>query len=620
VSDIESVLDGELNQDNADTVEIENDLNSITESEGEEALLVDEKEETDIGLVEQELVDDTCPVVKVSGMLPEGVELRVVSVSEDYFRDNVSDEGKFVAAYDISLWLDYAEYQPESDINVEFLNVKYGEDLKVIHEHEEDVTEMDIVSEDGQNLQVNTEGFSVFGIVLGSGITHNHDSVDFETPITSPNELVDAASTGGEYYLTSNIDMSELTGTDGYYCIDVAKDFSLCLNGYSITGYGVDGIFFVTSDSTFRLYDCKSTGTITGGEFYAGGAVFIMSSSSFILNSGIICNNTATADSGSVDGAGVYNRGTFVMKGGTICNNTCIASADEVDSVHGGGVFNDIEATFTMTGGEISNNKCIYSGTSNIETAGGGVYSLDTISITGGSIHDNYVQGPKVLGNGILSMSLNKLTVGGTARIIDNVGVNTIGGNTLKGLKILDPLEGMSVGISTPEELKVGETYVFSDECDEDYSQYFFADQPYCSIFWDPNTKCLTIRCDGAPSVPSISSTSKSHIPENKNTGTAENPVSGGTWKAVDGVWYYSTGFAFCNTWGNIEYYDPKTGKKESGWFYFDDKGRMLTGWQNINGTWYYFENIDKDTLGKLVTNSTTPDGYFVDANGAWVQ
>ena len=48
-------------------------------------------------------------------------------------------------------------------------------------------------------------------------------------------------------------------------------------------------------------------------------------------------------------------------------------------------------------------------------------------------------------------------------------------------------------------------------------------------------------------------------------------------------------------------------------WYHFDSKGYMQTGWLNLDGTWYYL-NAD----GKMATD-TYVDGYYVDANGAWV-
>ncbi len=48
--------------------------------------------------------------------------------------------------------------------------------------------------------------------------------------------------------------------------------------------------------------------------------------------------------------------------------------------------------------------------------------------------------------------------------------------------------------------------------------------------------------------------------------------------------------------------------------------GAMLTGWQQIDGVWYYFNNVSDGTQGALLVNTTTPDGYNVDANGQWIQ
>jgi hypothetical protein len=64
----------------------------------------------------------------------------------------------------------------------------------------------------------------------------------------------------------------------------------------------------------------------------------------------------------------------------------------------------------------------------------------------------------------------------------------------------------------------------------------------------------------------------------------------------------------------------------------------MLTGWQNIDGKWYYFNtNTPQDTYtwdanafkwnylnnsarpyGSMYAGEKTPDGYSVDANGIW--
>ena len=66
--------------------------------------------------------------------------------------------------------------------------------------------------------------------------------------------------------------------------------------------------------------------------------------------------------------------------------------------------------------------------------------------------------------------------------------------------------------------------------------------------------------------------------------------------------------------------------------YYFDSNGYMVTGWQNINGKYYFFNasgamvtntwvgNYYLGSDGIMLTNTTTPDGYHVGADGAWMQ
>ena len=70
-------------------------------------------------------------------------------------------------------------------------------------------------------------------------------------------------------------------------------------------------------------------------------------------------------------------------------------------------------------------------------------------------------------------------------------------------------------------------------------------------------------------------------------------------------------------------YYFDKDGKLVTGWgidekgdyYYFNDDqydiGKMCTGWKTIDGDEYYFASN-----GKLLTDTTTPDGKYVDING----
>ena len=119
-----------------------------------------------------------------------------------------------------------------------------------------------------------------------------------------------------------------------------------------------------------------------------------------------------------------------------------------------------------------------------------------------------------------------------------------------------------------------------------------------------------------------------------------ENGVmDSGWWKDDRGVWYHlSTNH---DGWfGSMDkgwYLDSADGK----WYYLNIMtGSMLTGWQEINGNWYYFNesapmqtwdwdatanrwvyaNSTGRPYGSMYVNEVTPDGYHVDASGAWIR
>lgn len=80
--------------------------------------------------------------------------------------------------------------------------------------------------------------------------------------------------------------------------------------------------------------------------------------------------------------------------------------------------------------------------------------------------------------------------------------------------------------------------------------------------------------------------------------------------------WYYFNAEGYMETswldWnGNRYYLNPVVGT---------NSGKMLTGWQCINGTWFYFNPVKSSTEGAMFRNTTTPDGYQVGADGAWIQ
>ena len=52
----------------------------------------------------------------------------------------------------------------------------------------------------------------------------------------------------------------------------------------------------------------------------------------------------------------------------------------------------------------------------------------------------------------------------------------------------------------------------------------------------------------------------------------------------------------------------------ESWWYDNQDGTYAKSGWSQIDGAWYYF-----DEAGWMLSNTTTPDGYQVGTSGAWI-
>ncbi len=72
------------------------------------------------------------------------------------------------------------------------------------------------------------------------------------------------------------------------------------------------------------------------------------------------------------------------------------------------------------------------------------------------------------------------------------------------------------------------------------------------------------------------------------------------------GWWYRNADKSYTvNNWQRID----------NKWYFFDEAGYMKTGWILWNGLWYYC-----GTDGAMLSDATTPDGYYVGSDGAWIQ
>lgn len=133
------------------------------------------------------------------------------------------------------------------------------------------------------------------------------------------------------------------------------------------------------------------------------------------------------------------------------------------------------------------------------------------------------------------------------------------------------------------------------------------------------------------------SSSSKNSV---KSTVNPKQTVTmDGTWVLEDSKWKYigtmnnpAIGWQYlsCGDQAYWFYFDAN-GIMQTGWitdhtgqtFYLNEKsdgykGKMVTGWNQINDKWYYFNEISDGTKGKLFLDCVTPDGYIVNKEGVW--
>ena len=132
---------------------------------------------------------------------------------------------------------------------------------------------------------------------------------------------------------------------------------------------------------------------------------------------------------------------------------------------------------------------------------------------------------------------------------------------------------------------------------------------------------------------------------------TVPNGGVAGSWKKDDqGKWTFTSNdkHEYKYEWAYVANpnADTSKGQEAASWFRFDTDGKMLTGWfknvygdwyylnpvsdntqgamlkgwQFIDGYWYYLEEKEAASLGRLYVSKQTPDGKTVDADGHWIR
>ncbi len=88
---------------------------------------------------------------------------------------------------------------------------------------------------------------------------------------------------------------------------------------------------------------------------------------------------------------------------------------------------------------------------------------------------------------------------------------------------------------------------------------------------------------------------------------TPTSPATPGSWRKDHVGWWFSNpdGSYPANAWKMID----------GVWYFFNGSGYMESNrWVESSGKWYYL-----GASGGMLVNTTTPDGYRVDANGVWM-
>lgn len=91
-------------------------------------------------------------------------------------------------------------------------------------------------------------------------------------------------------------------------------------------------------------------------------------------------------------------------------------------------------------------------------------------------------------------------------------------------------------------------------------------------------------------------------------TTSAPGNAATGAWQRDNVGWWYrnANGTYPTNGWLYIN----------GAWYCFDSVGYMRTGWIQAGNAWYYCDAVN----GNMLVNTRTPDGYYVDGNGVWIQ
>lgn len=295
------------------------------------------------------------------------------------------------------------------------------------------------------------------------------------------------------------------------------------------------GGIYLTGNSSAKMYGGAITDNVATRR---GGGVFLSAATtSFVMYGGTIANNSAPESGGGV----IINGGTFTMEGGSIINN--------LSGGYGGGVYL-AGGSFTLSGGEISGNEaangggvCVTTGgtrgtftlsggkiSGNDAANGGGVYAWDgaTFDLKGGSVTDNtanfgggvcmftanntnnkyenYLRlysgeiknnSAEVYGGGVCAFEYSHLELYGDGAVVITENENSNWLSADKCALVIDKIaENTQIGVSALNDPEKGSAVtLFTSAIADEYSKFFFSDNPDYAIICDTAKTVLTADC-----------------------------------------------------------------------------------------------------------------------------
>ena len=282
-------------------------------------------------------------------------------------------------------------------------------------------------------VALTTAGPAVWAAVTGSGTQNDPYVVDNWA------DLKAKMAAGGYIRLGANV-----TG-DSYLEVPAGVSVTLDLNGKALqrtvqAGNVIDETGYVikvtSSNSTLTITDNATVcaGTISGGNALKGGAFYVDTGSTLIMNGGVIANcqadfgsaiynlGTLTINGGTIQnctatsglGQGtIYNNGTLTINGGVIQNNTAF---------YGGAIYNSNGWSTTINGGTIQNNSAIHTYYNNEDGIGGGIVNFGILYLYGGTIQGNSCdrEGGGIYNNYYIGVKGNPVVIGNTKESENN--------------------------------------------------------------------------------------------------------------------------------------------------------------------------------------------------------